>query len=110
MQTRKMKKIEFIDKAEDISQIFDEKSITFISLNILANLFSVFLKENMSNLKSEYFIPSVVNNLITKNMVSVRVYSTQAEWFGITYPEDRPIVVKKLGDLTEKGEYPTTLF
>lgn len=72
--------------------------------------FSEFLEENRRNLKSEYFIPSVVNTLITEGTASVKVYSTQSEWFGITYPQDRPNVVSKLEQLTKEGKYPSKLF
>lgn len=72
--------------------------------------FSEFLTANITNLKSEYFIPSVVNKLITDKTATVKVYSTQSEWFGITYPQDRPTVVAKLGELTKEEKYPAQLF
>lgn len=72
--------------------------------------FATFLTENMSNLKAEYYIPSMVDKLITDKTATVKVYSTQSEWFGITYPQDRPIVVSKLEKLTEEGIYPSKLF
>ena len=69
-----------------------------------------FLKENINKDKSEFYIPVVVNDLIKKGIAKVRVLDTTAEWFGVTYSEDRPSVVAKLAELTRKGEYPTPLF
>lgn len=69
-----------------------------------------FLTKNRDNLKAEFFIPFAVNNLITGGKVKVKVLDTPAKWFGVTYAEDRPGVVDKLKELTEKGEYPERLF
>ncbi len=69
-----------------------------------------FLKDNIDNLKSEFFIPLVVNELITKGIATVEVLDTTSKWFGVTYPQDRADVVAKLKSLTEKGEYPSPLF
>jgi hypothetical protein len=69
-----------------------------------------FLKENSANLKSEYFIPLMVNELITKGKVSVKVLDTTSKWFGVTYAEDRQGVVDKIKALVDAGEYPGKLF
>ncbi len=74
------------------------------------NSFIEFLKENIDNLKSEYFIPTVVNRLITTGEATVKVMETNSKWFGVTYPEDRPAVVEKLADLHKEGAYPDRLF
>ncbi|MDR0749424.1 MAG: nucleotidyltransferase [Tannerellaceae bacterium] len=69
-----------------------------------------FLKENSTNLKSEYFIPLMVNELITKGKASVKVLDTTSKWFGVTYAEDRQGVVDKIKALVDAGEYPVKLF
>ena len=69
-----------------------------------------FLEKNQENLKSEYFIPLVVDHLITTNTADVKVLDTPSKWFGVTYAEDRPGVVAKLQNLVDKGEYPTPLW
>ncbi|MEG2164540.1 MAG: nucleotidyltransferase [Bacteroidales bacterium] len=74
------------------------------------DIFVKFLKENMSNLKSEFFIPLVVNELIQDKKATVRVLDTPSKWFGVTYPQDRPDVVAKIQTLVDKGEYPSKLF
>ena len=72
--------------------------------------FKVFLRENSHNLKSEFFIPLMVNELITKNKVRVKVLDTASQWFGITYAKDKQIVVTKIQELVDAGEYPAKLF
>ena len=72
--------------------------------------FKKFLQENMHNLKSEYFIPLCINDLVTGNMASVKVLDTTSKWFGVTYTADRPDVVKKIQALIDAGEYPEKLF
>ncbi|MDR1706951.1 MAG: nucleotidyltransferase [Prevotella sp.] len=69
-----------------------------------------FLEKNQENLKSEYFIPLMVDHLITTNTADVKVLDTPSKWFGVTYAEDRPGVVAKLQNLVDKGEYPTPLW
>lgn len=69
-----------------------------------------FLKENINKPKAEFFIPLVVNELITKNIAKVKVLDTESKWFGVTYAADRQGVVDKLADLHAKGEYPEKMF
>lgn len=75
-------------------------------------LFVEFLskEENMTNLKSEFFIPMVVNSLIASGEATMRVLTCSAQWFGVTYKEDKPAVVAKIRDLVEQGEYPAKLW
>lgn len=76
------------------------------------NYFREFLSDekNMTNLKSEYFIPLMVNKLITDGTASVSVLDTTSNWFGVTYPEDRPETVARIKKLVEEGVYPNKLF
>ncbi len=69
-----------------------------------------FLKENKGNIKAEFFIPLVVNNLIVNGTAKVKVLDTPSKWFGVTYAEDRPSVVAKIHELIQQGEYPQKLF
>ncbi len=73
-------------------------------------LFVRFLQERGQELKSEYYIPYAVNDLIHTGRASVEVLDTTARWFGVTYPDDRDGVVAKLRALTAAGEYPEQLF
>ena len=72
--------------------------------------FKEFLRANKDDLKREFYIPSLINELVTKHTAQVKVLDTTSEWFGITYAEDRPKVVEKLQALVDAGEYPDRLF
>ena len=76
----------------------------------LRSMFNDFLKLEGKELKSEFFIPSVVNNLIQSNIIAVRVLKTGSSWFGVTYIEDKPHVVSKIKSLVDNDEYPLVLF
>ena len=66
--------------------------------------------KNMANLKSEFFIPLLVDKVINDGTATVEVLDTTSKWFGVTYPEDRPEVVAKLKALMDAGVYPEKLF
>ena len=66
--------------------------------------------KNMENLKSEFFIPLMVDKLISDKTATVKVLDTNSKWFGVTYPEDRQEVVDKIQALVDAGEYPEKLF
>lgn len=72
--------------------------------------FVEFLKENSENPKAEFFIPLVVNNLINNNTIKLKVLDTPSKWFGVTYADDRQMVVDKISALIEAGEYPAKLW
>lgn len=72
--------------------------------------FVKFLEANQSNLKSEYFIPLMVDHLISTKTADVKVLDTPSKWFGVTYAEDRPGVVAKLQKLVDDGVYPSPLW
>ena len=76
----------------------------------LRSMFNDFLKLEGKELKSEFFIPSVVNNLIQSNIKAVKVLKTGSSWFGVTYKEDKPYVVNKIKSLIDHDEYPLKLF
>lgn len=72
--------------------------------------FRAFLAEHGQELKSEFYIPSLVNSLIRAGKATCRVLDTPSKWFGVTYAEDRPQVVMKINRLIEQGVYPAKLF
>lgn len=74
------------------------------------DFFANFLKENIDNLKCEYFIPLMVNELINNGTARVKVLDTTSKWFGVTYAADRQSVVDKIQALVDAGEYPAKLF
>jgi hypothetical protein len=71
--------------------------------------FSGFLEKHGQEPKSEFYIPTVVDELIEKGTADCRVLQTTANWFGVTYPDDKPHVVASIAKLVELGEYPSPL-
>ncbi len=80
--------------------IFDELEREFIE----------FVIENKDNPKAEYFIPLIVTSLLKQNKIDIRVLQSSDKWFGITYKEDKDIVVKFIQDLIRKDVYPQELW
>ena len=61
-------------------------------------------------LKCEYFLPFVVDDLLKEDKATVRVLPTSEKWYGVTYKEDKALVVDALKEKTESGEYPLCLW
>lgn len=66
--------------------------------------------KNLNNLKSEFYIPTMVDYLIKSGNAVVNILDTDSKWFGVTYAEDREDVVKRINDLIAAEEYPKKLF
>ncbi len=76
----------------------------------LEEALDTFVLEAETDPKAELFIPTVVDTLIQQGRARVDVHTSESQWFGMTYPEDRPRVQKALADLTEAGVYPSPLW
>lgn len=110
-------KIAFKDEAGNIMPLDPE---TPVSMNMFGftpdyfvhseKFFSTYLKENIDNPKSEFYIPTMVNELVGKSAAQMRVLRTSAQWFGVTYKEDRPMVVERIQKLVDAGVYPSNLW
>lgn len=74
--------------------------------------FPAFLRENLpvNPLKCEYFLPFAVDDLVQEQKATVRVLKTQDRWYGVTYKEDKPMVVKAVQSLKDAGLYPQKLW
>ena len=74
--------------------------------------FKEFLSEESTktNLKAEFFIPLMVNRLIGGGVAQMKVLSTAAQWFGVTYKEDKPQLMAKIEALIADGVYPRNLW
>ena len=73
-------------------------------------LFSDFVKANSDSLKAEFYIPTAIDSLISSSKASVKVLRSDAKWFGVTYKEDKPLVIEKLAQLIKAGVYPEKLW
>lgn len=74
--------------------------------------FAGFLEENLPKnpLKCEYFLPFVVDELIREKKAEVTVLKSRDRWYGVTYKEDKPVVVKAIQSLKDAGRYPQKLW
>jgi dTDP-glucose pyrophosphorylase len=97
-----------LDGSEPVSM--NMWGFTPILFDHLRDMFVDFLKENEQEMKSEFLIPSVVNELIQSGKKNVHVLRSGAKWFGVTYKEDRPFVVGEIQKLIDSGVYPEKLF
>ena len=74
--------------------------------------FPAFLDAAIQNnpLKGEYFLPGVVSQLLEEDKARVRVLSSEDKWYGVTYKEDKPVVVEALARMRREGLYPMDLW
>jgi UTP-glucose-1-phosphate uridylyltransferase len=77
---------------------------------LLEARFAQFLQKRGQEEKSELFIPSVVDELITSGRATAKVLHTDESWFGVTYRQDRDIAARCMRDLIDKGIYPERLW
>lgn len=73
-------------------------------------LFEQFLEETKTDLKAEFYLPSIVNEILKSGKASVEVLKSDAKWFGVTYKEDKEIVEKAIGELKKQNVYPRNLW
>ena len=78
--------------------------------NYVDNIFENFLSNNWKKLKSELFIPTVVNELLQTKKATVKVLESDAKWLGVTYPEDKEYVTQSLRKLKNQELYPKQLW
>lgn len=78
----------------------------------IGNGFQAFLDDGLitNPLKCEYFIPSVVSRLLAENKATVEVLKTADQWYGVTYKEDKPVIMKAIQKMKDEGLYPQKLW
>ena len=76
----------------------------------LEDRFIAFLRENGNELKSEWYIPDIIDEMIGSGETRVKVLYTDSRWFGVTFPADRPAVVASLKAMHDEGRYPLKLW
>jgi len=72
--------------------------------------FPVFLKKAAGHPKAEFLMPAIADELIHERKITMRVLATPEKWFGVTYKEDKPLVVAGIRRLIETGAYPEKLW
>lgn len=79
-------------------------------LKIASEMFDDFLKNNHQNLKAEFYVPLIANQIIQTGKGKVKVLGGGNIWFGVTYKEDKEEVSNKIKELIRKGDYPQKLW
>ncbi|MBU3665161.1 MAG: nucleotidyltransferase [Chthoniobacterales bacterium] len=74
--------------------------------SFLEKSLTTFLDRSGTSEKAEHYIPSAVAEMIADARATVRVESTDSDWFGVTYRDDKPRVVESIRRLVRQGEYP----
>jgi hypothetical protein len=77
---------------------------------ILQKDFKRFLEENVNNIKAEFLLPTVINDMVRAGQASVKMLESGFEWFGVTYQEDKPATIDKVKKMVEQGTYPPSLW
>ncbi len=83
---------------------------TPVLFKLLSEDFVDFLKVKGDEMKSEFLIPTSVDEYISSGKATMEVLSSSSKWFGVTYSNDKPYVEKSIKAITDNGEYPTPLF
>ena len=111
--------VKFLDEEENWQAISDDTPVSMNFWGFTPDYFAhseayfkTFLSDpkNQENLKSEFFIPLMVDTLIRQGKATCEVLDTTSKWFGVTYPEDRPEVVEKFEKLHADKIYPEKMF
>lgn len=110
-------RISYLDEDGSECQLADDTLVSMNMWGFTPNYFEYskkelaeFLAKHGNDLKTEFYIPSMVNKLITENVASVKVFGTTSSWFGVTYAADKPSVMENVAKLVADGIYPNRLF
>jgi len=73
-------------------------------------IFEDFIIQNIQNPKAEFYIPLVIDDIVKKKTGTVKVLNCNAKWFGVTYQEDKPMVISNLKEYVQNGLYPSPIW
>ena len=79
-------------------------------LTSMVEYFKVWFEANKDNIKSEFYIPTMVNKLIGDGTATLRVLRSAAQWHGVTYKEDKPALMAAIEKMIAEGKYPRNLW
>ena len=104
----------------DAGEWIDLSADTVVSMNFwgltpgvipkITKGFAAFLEKRGDELKSEYYLPGAVDDFMKAGECDVRVYATDAQWYGVTYAEDKAYVKASIQAMIDNGEYPKSLW
>lgn len=119
-RTNIQKKGETIIYLDDALEEHDLDENSYVSMNFWGfspaffaeseTQFREFVAVNKDNEKAEFFIPLVVDEMMTSGKVKVKIIESTDRWMGVTYREDKPVVIEKVQALIDAGAYPESLF
>lgn len=103
---------------DGVPTVFDPQAVTSMNMwgftpdfiDVCGSKFVEFLKVNINEPKKEFYVPTIVGEMIRDKEATVEVLKTSSSWFGVTYKEDRAGVVAKFAAMSEDGTYPQKLF
>ena len=107
---------------EDGENWVELKEDTIVSMNLMGLMpsflqeakdrFPAFLDKALAEnpLKGEYFLPSIVQQLLTEGKATMKVLTSPDQWYGVTYAADKPVVMAALKEMTRQGLYPDGLY
>ncbi len=115
---RKDGKICFTEDGENWTELAEGSTVSMncwgfssMMMKELKDRFAVFFKKNEADLsKCEYFLPFVVDELLKEGKISVKVMDTTEKWYGVTYKEDKAVVMAALRQKVIDGIYPEKLW
>lgn len=117
IRTEEDGKISYPQQEENVGELKQE---TLVSMNMWGFLpdyfplteegFKEFLDQHGTEPAAEYYIPTIVDQLIKSGRKKVRLLTSPEHWFGVTYQEDKPAVIESLNTLIAKGVYPENLW
>lgn len=109
-----------IQNEEDPAAPVPLKGENLVSLNLwgftpalfdgMEERFAEWFKEHEGQLKAEWYIPFYVDELVKAGKATVEVLPTASSWFGVTYREDKSVVVEAIQKMVDAGEYPAKLW
>ena len=104
--------VNWVDLPEDTIVSMNMWGLTPSFLTEIENGFAAFLDKALAEnpLKSEYFLPFVVQTLLTAGKATVKVLTSPDKWYGVTYAADKPVVMAALKEKTREGLYPDGLW
>jgi NDP-sugar pyrophosphorylase family protein len=73
-------------------------------------MFEEFMIKNIQNPKAEFYIPLVIDQIVNNKLGTVKVLDCNAKWFGVTYQEDKPMVISNLKEYARKRIYPSPIW